>query len=157
MPSAKQMQLATFSTADTLIMGYSTHETPTDKIRAPQDGEIVHGKGIKNSDAQNNAHDSTPQQFSRCAAREIAMLHDKESGVQVARLVTLAAPMSHRRSAHVAARNRGEPSSSSYISFGLLKTTPAKYMYGGEMNLPAAPKRREGASTSCITRRYIAH
>ena len=51
MPSAKQMQLATFSMADTLIRGYSTHQTPTDKIRALQDGEIiVLGKGIENSD-----------------------------------------------------------------------------------------------------------
>ena len=77
MPSAKQMQLATFSMADTLIRGYSTHQTPTENIRALQDGGIVLGKGIENSDAQNNAQndaqDSTPQQFSRCAARETAL------------------------------------------------------------------------------------
>ena len=77
MPSAKQMQLATFSTADTLIRGYVTHQAPTDKIRALQDGEIVHGNGIENSDAQNDAQidaqDSTPQQLYRCAARETAL------------------------------------------------------------------------------------
>ena len=81
MPSAKQMQLATFSMADTLIRGYSTHQTPTEKIRALQDGGIVLGKGIENSDAQNNAQndahkdaqDATPQQLYRCADRETAL------------------------------------------------------------------------------------
>ena len=81
MPPAKQMQLATFSTADSLIRVYSTHQIRTNKIRAPQDGEIAHGKGIENSDAQNNAQndahkdaqDATPQQLYRCADRETAL------------------------------------------------------------------------------------
>ena len=59
MPSAKQMHGETFSAADSLIRGYSTYQTPTDKIRAPQDGEIVQGKGIENSDAQNDAQNAT--------------------------------------------------------------------------------------------------
>ena len=62
MPSVMQMQLESFSTADSLIRGYSTYHTPTDKIRAPQDGKIVQGtKGIENIDAQNDAQKSTPQ------------------------------------------------------------------------------------------------
>ena len=61
MPSVIKMHLESSSTAEGLIRGNTTYQTPIDKIGAPQDGEIVQGKGSGNIDARNDARKSTPQ------------------------------------------------------------------------------------------------